>query len=57
MASPICADGKCLAIVFNERKVMHVVLFSPVLAEFINNPTGIIFIAVLSVAALLRGKI
>jgi hypothetical protein len=36
---------------------MHLAMFSPVLAEFINNPTGMIIIGVLYVVAIVRGKI
>lgn len=36
---------------------MRVLLCSPILAEFINNPTGMVLIAALVVAAFVRGKI
>jgi hypothetical protein len=50
-------DGKRFAIFFNERIVMHLISFTPVLAEFIGNPVGGIFLVLLSVVAVLRGKI
>jgi hypothetical protein len=41
----------------NESKIMHPELLSPVLAGIVSSPVGGIFLVILTVLAVLRGKI